>query len=551
MKIFITGSSGFIGKNFLEALLTSYPEHQIVVLQRSTSPITNLSIRIVQADFHDVESYREELLSSEYIFHLAASADVTTVKEEVWKDYEALKEMLVHVKLNVRLKRFIFLSTIGGFDRESSDSLRFPISSKSVPSPRSEYGIVKLKSEQLLVEAKVPYTVLRPSWVWGKGMRASSHLAFFNRLIEKDSFISRVGFSGSASLVHVDDLSKALVRIIEDANLYLGRSYFAATETRKISDVLKELRRSSEKSAWLVPMTAFRVFKFLHGLLPLPINFLFFDYLVCEANSFMKDFDVREPVFIRDRIDEIKHRDQYAVITGANSGIGHELSKLLKTRFHLILLDKDTEKLMSPGPKDLIFQIDLADRPKLMGCLQTLKADRRVSLLINNAGVGFKSSFTSAQVDKDLLTVDLNVSAPIILSHHLKDDLLKTKGTILNVASSVGHFPLPYMASYAASKSFISSWSQALEEELRGKVKLITFSPSGTRTNFQNQAGVKDSNKLMTPLYVAQQLLKSILKDQPSFIILGVQSRILKMIMNFLPRKFGLKFIGKLFQGAR
>jgi short-subunit dehydrogenase len=107
------------------------------------------------------------------------------------------------------------------------------------------------------------------------------------------------------------------------------------------------------------------------------------------------------------------------------------------------------------------------------------------------------------------------------------------------------------MASYAASKSFISLWSQGIEEELRGKVNIVTFSPCGTRTNFQKNAGVKASSDLKDPSTVAEEILSSILKGKSEFKVLGLKSKTIIVIMTLLPRVLGTKLIAKLFQGSR
>jgi short-subunit dehydrogenase len=551
MKIFITGSTGFIGKKFLDLLLKSHKDHQLVLLQRHSNGINFPNLRILESDLHNVESYKQELLDSDYVFHIAASADVTSSIESVSNDHAALEKMLGYLKGNANFKRFVFISTIGAYDRAPNDPLKHPISNLSQRNPRSKYGILKLKSEILIKESHIPFTIFRPSWVWGEGMRASSHLAFFNRLMEKGSIVARVGFSGLASFVHVDDLAQGLAKVIQDNNKYLNKSYFVATEDQKISDLMKKLWILNGKSSWQFPVGFVKILSSLHRFLPLPINFLFLDYLVCDQVEFVSEFQITSPKLLENSLQEVRQRDQYAIVTGSNSGIGFELAKLLKSRYRLLLIDQDISNLELNFPEAIILQIDLSDRNVLMNCLRDLNLNRRVSLLVNNAGVGFKAVFAEANLEKDLLTVDVNINAPIILSHHFKKDLTKTKGTLVNIASSVGHFPLPHMATYAASKSFISSWSQGIEEELREKINIVTFSPSGTLTNFQKQAGVKDSTGLASPVQVAQEILNLILKDKSDSRILGAKSKILRLIVVFSPRKMGLQLIAKLFKGSR
>jgi short-subunit dehydrogenase len=279
--------------------------------------------------------------------------------------------------------------------------------------------------------------------------------------------------------------------------------------------------------------------------------FLFFDYLICDKDEFITDFKITSPKLLENNISEVKHRDQYAVVTGANSGIGFEISKILESRYHMVLIDKETGNLDLLNSETVNICVDLSDRDELRRSLSNINLNRQISLLINNAGVGFKENFVDTEMRKDLLTADVNVIAPIILSHHFKNELINTKGTIVNISSSVGHFPLPHMASYSASKSFISFWSQGVEEELRGRVNVVTFSPCGTRTGFQKRAGVKVSSDLMDPSKVAEEIFFSILKGKSVFKVLGSKSKVLIIIMTVLPRVIGINLVAKLFQVNR
>lgn len=551
MKIFITGSTGFIGKHFTDMLIASLPQNaRVVLLQRSPRSLLHPSVKIIQGQLEIVSSYQDEIADADYVFHIAANADVGSSKESVWEDYRSLEAMIAVLKSNQQLKRFVFLSTIGAFDRSPGDNLLKPISNSSQPNPLSEYGKVKLASEFLIEKSNIPYTIFRPSWVWGRGMRFSSHISFFNRLIEKKSLVGKLGFPGRASFVYVDDLAAGMLKIISDKESFKNRSYFVGTETAIISDVLLKLHLLNKSSSKLIPLAPFRLLKPLHHLLPLAFNFLFLDYLTCDETEYTTNFLHEKPTLLKDKLNLVAARDQYAVITGANGGIGKALAELLNDKYRLILIDKDVSSL-SGFSDAIVLKMDLSNQDELISYLQNLKLNFRVGLLVNNAGVGFKENFVTSSLKKDLLTVNVNMAAPLILSHHFKEDLLFTEGTLVNIASSVGFFPLPHMSTYAASKSFILSWTQAVEEELRGKVNVITFSPSGTRTNFQTQAGVKDSADLITPEDMAGHIYDVIIKGKSAEVLVGLKSKVLRMMMKYLPRRFSLKLISKLFEGNR
>lgn len=237
------------------------------------------------------------------------------------------------------------------------------------------------------------------------------------------------------------------------------------------------------------------------------------------------------------------------VVTGANSGIGYELAcRLHRAGKFLVLVDKEIGNLTGFGGQKVI-KCDLSKREEL----ESLARDVQLlnpSVLINNAGVGFKGDFAAADLSRDLLTINVDVVAPIILTKSLLPAIVKNNGVIVNVTSSVANTPLPGMAIYAASKSFLFQWSAALWLEMRGKCDVITFSPSGTSTGFQKNAGVKESEKLLNAESVALEIYNAI-ENRTPFVFLGWKSKLVSYIMQFFPRRIQVMIWGMLFKGMR
>ena len=131
---------------------------------------------------------------------------------------------------------------------------------------------------------------------------------------------------------------------------------------------------------------------------------------------------------------------------------------------------------------------------------------------------------------------------------HLK----KCNTSIVNITSSTAVHPLPHMSVYAASKSFLRSWSLAIAEELKQTNSVLTFAPSGTDTSFQDKAGVKkvERHSLLSPGYVAEQILLAIDSNKLNKEI-GFYSVLLNRISIFLPLKLRLKLWSFLFQSKR
>src|SRR4029077_18886429 len=113
-------------------------------------------------------------------------------------------------------------------------------------------------------------------------------------------------------------------------------------------------------------------------------------------------------------------------------------------------------------------------------------------MLINNAGFGSMDEFSKLELARELNMIDLNVKALVELTYHfLQPMLARRQGTIINVASTAGFQPVPFMATYAASKAFVLSFSEALwEENRRHGIHVMALCPGVTETNFFEAAHI-------------------------------------------------------------
>jgi short-subunit dehydrogenase len=119
-------------------------------------------------------------------------------------------------------------------------------------------------------------------------------------------------------------------------------------------------------------------------------------------------------------------------------------------------------------------------------------AEPAVDLLVNNAGMGTYGKFAELSRDAETRVIRLNVLAVVQLSHAVLPGMIERgRGGIINVSSLAGHQPTPLNATYGGTKAFLTSFSQALHEELRGTgVKVMVLCPGFTRTEFQERAGL-------------------------------------------------------------
>ena len=190
-----------------------------------------------------------------------------------------------------------------------------------------------------------------------------------------------------------------------------------------------------------------------------------------------------------------------ALITGASAGVGRECARQLAGRAKsLILIARREQRLNElrdelnqqyPNVAVSIRKTDLADLAHLNELLAWLDHERiDVDLLINNAGLGDSGAFlTSDPIRNEQMTV-VNVVALTALTRHLLPQMIvRRHGGILNVSSSAGFLPIPGSAVYAATKAFVTSFSEALRAELRGTgVSVTALCPGPVHTEFQEVA---------------------------------------------------------------
>ena len=245
-----------------------------------------------------------------------------------------------------------------------------------------------------------------------------------------------------------------------------------------------------------------------------------------------------------------------ALITGASSGIGRDMAKILsKKGYDLVLVARDEEKLQEVKKEiETNSQIISMDLSVEKNCKKLYEQVKDVDLLINNAGFGTCGDFTKTNLDKEINMINTNITAYHILAKlYLKDMKQKDKGQILNVASIAGFMPGPLMATYYSSKAYVVRLSEAIREELRRKnsnVKLSILCPGPVNTNFNNVADVNFKAKSLSSEYVAQYAVNEMLKGK-FYIVPGAQIKCLRFIAKIVPNNIIAKFAYKVQERKR
>jgi short-subunit dehydrogenase len=197
--------------------------------------------------------------------------------------------------------------------------------------------------------------------------------------------------------------------------------------------------------------------------------------------------------------------DRLVLVTGASSGIGAELARVLAQRGHdLAIVARRRERLeelavelRESGVGVDVHACDLADRGQRRALIAAIEADgRALAGLCNNAGFGIFGRFWQIEAEREAEQVELNVVALHELTRALLPGMVQRgEGAILNLGSVAGFQPIPGNATYAATKAFVNSFSEALHAELAGTgVSCTVVCPGPVATEFAEIAGVGHVN---------------------------------------------------------
>ena len=245
-----------------------------------------------------------------------------------------------------------------------------------------------------------------------------------------------------------------------------------------------------------------------------------------------------------------------ALITGASSGIGRSIAvRLAADGSDLVVVARRRDRLedlaaelqRARGVKVEVLVADMSDPDQLATVENRVRAG--VDLLVNNAGVGGQGPFADIPLDRQDSQVRLNVLAPVRLTHAALEHMLpRGQGGILNVSSIAGLQPMPYVATYAATKAYLSTFTVALHEEVRGRgVSVTNLLPGFTTTEFHGAAGI---NRSIVPRLawmkadnVARAGLRAVAQNRAQCVP-GLGYRILSGISSLTPWSVSRRVLG-------
>lgn len=235
------------------------------------------------------------------------------------------------------------------------------------------------------------------------------------------------------------------------------------------------------------------------------------------------------------------------LITGASSGIGKDMTKILKDKYdEMILVAKNEEKLIKLkeelGIKNA--KIVAMDLSKQENCIKLYEENKNIDLLINNAGFGDAGFFYETSLEKDTNMINTNILAyHTLMKLYLADMIKNNKGHILNVASVAGFSPGPLMATYYATKAYIVRLSEGVREELKrlkSNVKISILCPGPVETNFEDVANVNFKIPKMKSYDVAKYALNHLNRF---YIVPGFRYKLAKFLTHISPTTITSKII--------
>lgn len=246
------------------------------------------------------------------------------------------------------------------------------------------------------------------------------------------------------------------------------------------------------------------------------------------------------------------------LITGASSGIGAAFArKLAKRGRNVLLVARSEDKLIAlcneigrtSGIRAQYIVMDLTEPDAASRLVEEIaKRDLTIDMLINNAGFGSMGDFVRLERASELEMIELNVKSLVDLTYRFLGPMRdRRQGTIINVASTAAFQAVPFMATYAATKAFVLSFSQALwEENRRHGIHVLALCPGVTDTNFFAASKIDrpPMRTVQTPEEVVDAALRGLARRK-SIVIAGWANWLTVEIQRVVPRSLVAKFVGK------
>lgn len=240
-----------------------------------------------------------------------------------------------------------------------------------------------------------------------------------------------------------------------------------------------------------------------------------------------------------------------AFVTGASSGIGFEIAKYLsKLGYDIIAVALDREGLnrLRKEAETMVetFRLDLSNEQNCIDLFNRVGKED-IDVVVNDAGFGLYGEFSETSLERELQMIRTNISALHIFTKLFLVNMMKAnKGFIMNVSSLTGFMPGPRMATYFATKAYVTRLTQAIQEELskqHSNVHVCVLCPTAVTTNFENVAGVKFGVPHQCPDFVAKYAVDSMFQRK-KMILPGCGAKAVRILSKISPDSLNAKAVG-------
>lgn len=234
----------------------------------------------------------------------------------------------------------------------------------------------------------------------------------------------------------------------------------------------------------------------------------------------------------------------YALVTGATSGIGQEVSRLLAAeKYDLIIVGRRTDRLSELkeeleekyGIQVIKYVCDLSNVDRCNELIEFTKDYKDIKIVINSAGFGKVGYITDISDKDDIDMITTNVVALHIITKHFAKTM--TEGNIVNISSIAGTIPTPYMNTYGATKAYVLNFGLALGYELKKQKKpvyITSVCPGPVDTEFHSIAGSKFKMPIVSTQKCAKKVIKA-MKKKKRMCIVGEAARAGYLLSRIIP----------------
>ncbi|WP_342252421.1 SDR family NAD(P)-dependent oxidoreductase [Spiroplasma endosymbiont of Amphibalanus improvisus] len=254
-------------------------------------------------------------------------------------------------------------------------------------------------------------------------------------------------------------------------------------------------------------------------------------------------------------------REKWALVTGASKGLGFcYAQQLLNLNYNIITVARSSGYAANfkvpEGLKTITYNMDLSVYENNIKLFERIK-NVDINVFVNNAGFGLYGKFVDIDLNKEINLIDLNVKSVHILTKLMVQKMSKQpnqSNRIINLTSVVAHSPTPLLATYAASKGYVLSLSQAVNFELKKnkiKTRVISISPGPLQTSFNNRAKgisegtIDDPIPLSTMKFAEKSIKKAIRTKHKDEIVCRTKDKWIIHIGKLQTKKQALKITYK------